>query len=114
VHRIIKRDPENRFRFAAMQSDIARELIEQHHEPGFYSDTILLIKNGVCYERSDAVLEIMKELPGYGFRYRILKLTPKPVRDGLYNLIAKNRYRYFGKRDRCMVPTSAVRDRFLE
>ena len=113
VNHIIERDPESLFRFAPMQSDIAKTLIAQHQGPGFDSETILFIKNGVCYERSDAILEIMKELSGYGFRVGILKLTPKPIRDGLYYLIARNRYRLFGKREQCMMPTQDVRDRFL-
>ena len=62
VRFIIKRDPEGVFRFAPMQSDIGRALIEKYHGSGFEPDTILLIKNGVCHEGSDAVLEILKEL----------------------------------------------------
>lgn len=114
VNHIINRDAEGLFSFTPLQSDIAQELIEKYHEPEYGFDTLLLIKNGVCFERSDAVLEIMKELSGCGFRYRILKLTPKPVRDSLYNLIARNRYRLFGRRDRCMMPAKDVQKRFLE
>ena len=114
VRFIIKRDPEGVFRFAPMQSDIGRALIEKYHGSGFEPDTILLIKNGVCHEGSDAVLEILKELPRCGFRYRVLKLTPKPVRDALYKMAADNRYRLFGRRERCLVPTDDIRSRFLD
>ena len=114
VRFIIKRDPGGVFRFAPMQSDIGQALIRKHYASGFELDTLLLIKNGRCYERSDAVLEILKELPKCGFRHRILKLTPKPVRDALYNLIKRTRYTFFGRRERCMVPTDDIRSRFLD
>lgn len=114
VNFVIKRDPTGVFRFAPMQSDIAQELIAMHRGAEFDFTTILLIKNGTCHERSDAVLEIARELERCRFLFRILKLTPKPIRDFFYDAIAKCRYRLFGKRDKCIVPTQNVRNRFID
>jgi predicted DCC family thiol-disulfide oxidoreductase YuxK len=114
VRYIIKRDPEGVFSFASMQSDIAKELIEKHRGSEFELETILLIKNGICYDRSDAVMEIVRELPRCSLLFWIIRITPKHIRDFFYKGIAKRRYRLFGKRDHCMMPTQEVRSRFLE
>ncbi len=114
VNFIIKRDPNGVFLFAPMQSDISLKLIEKYHKSGFDFNTFLLIKNGVCYERTDAILEIVKDLTGYWSIFRIFRLVPKSIRDYFYNVIAKSRYKIFGKRDQCMVPTQDIRSRFIE
>jgi predicted DCC family thiol-disulfide oxidoreductase YuxK len=114
VNYIIKRDPEGVFSFASMQGAIAEELIAEHRGAGFDFDTILLIKNGVCHARSDAIMEITRELPRCRFLFRVLRITPKSIRDFFYNVTAKRRYRLFGKRDQCMIPTEDVRKRFIE
>jgi predicted DCC family thiol-disulfide oxidoreductase YuxK len=113
VNFLIKRDPKGIFCFAPLQSDISKELIEKFHRPGFDLSTFLFIKDGVCYKRSDAIIEIINELGGYWLIFRILVLIPKPVRDFFYDLIAQNRYKIFGKREHCMVPSKDIRKRFL-
>jgi len=114
VRFIIKRDPKGLFAFAPMQSDIAQQLMERHADADLGSDTILLIKNGVCYVRTDAALEIAKDLSGLWFLFRVFKLVPRAVRDYIYRAFARNRYSLFGKRDSCMIPTAELRSRFLE
>ena len=111
---IINRDPKRVFWFSPMHSDISQELIKKYHEPAFEFDTVLLIKNGVCYKRTDAIMEIIKDLTGFWFIFRIFIFVPKSIRDYFYNVIAKSRYKIFGKRDKCMVPTQDIRKRFLE
>lgn len=110
---IIARDPARRFRFAPMQTDAARALIERHYAPDAELDTFLLIKDGACLARSDAALAIARELSRPWPLLGVLAIVPRPVRDAAYNLIARRRYRLFGRRDTCMTPGPDVRDRFL-
>ena len=113
VHYVIKRDVDAAFRFAPLQTDVAKKLLADHYGKPFGADTVVLIKDGVSYEQSDAVLEILRALPRQRFFRVVLKVLPKPVRDFLYKVVAKNRYRLFGKKDQCMVPATDVLDRFL-
>jgi len=114
VNFIIKRDPAARFMFAPMQSDVGQELIKKHGAEMAGSDTLRLVKDGRCYERTDAVFEITKDLSGFWYLFRVMAILPRPIRDYFYRLFARNRYTLFGKRDMCMVPTENVRERFLE
>jgi predicted DCC family thiol-disulfide oxidoreductase YuxK len=77
-------------------------------------DTLLLIKDNQYFVYSDAVLEIAKDLTGWWYLINLLKFIPKPIRDYVYQLIARNRYRLFGQRATCMVPSQDVRKRFLD
>lgn len=114
VNVIIKNDQEGRFKFASMQSDFAKKRIAEYVPENFNFDSILLFKGSAYYDRSDAVMEIARELSGYRVLFLILRITPKPIRDFFYNVVAKNRYRMFGKRSACMIPTQEIRDRFIE
>ena len=114
VNFIISRDPKNVFNFTPIQSATAQKLIEKYYGPEFKSDTFLLIKNEICFERSDGVLEIVKELSSFWFLLRIFKFIPKSGRDYFYNIIAKHRYQIFGKRDHCMVPNKDIQSRFID
>ena len=110
---IIQRDPEGAFAFTPMQSELARELTQCFNVPDVGMDTLVLIKEGKCYVLSDAALEIAKELKGpWRFCYAF-KVVPRPIRDAVYKLFARNRYTLFGKKDVCMVPTEEVKSRFL-
>ncbi|WP_022953894.1 thiol-disulfide oxidoreductase DCC family protein [Leucothrix mucor] len=113
VNFIIARDPEGKFSFAPMQGEAAKMLMKQHGIDNPDLDTFLLIKNGKLYQRTDAGLEIAKDLTGYWKYCRVFLILPAPLRDIFYRLLAKNRYRIFGKREVCMVPTPDVRERFL-
>lgn len=97
-----------------MQSDVGRELIRAHGAEVVGIDTFLLIKDGRCYERTDAALEIAQDLTGFWRLLRILRILPRPVRDYFYRLFARNRYVLFGKRESCMIPTTGIVDRFLK
>ena len=113
VNFIIKRDPEGVFAFTPMQSDLAKELMEKHQIFNVGIDTFLLIKDGQCLIFSSAALEIAKDLTGFWYLFNILKLIPAPVRDFFYKLFARNRYKLFGRKEHCMVPTTAIRSRFV-
>ncbi|MGI9542775.1 MAG: thiol-disulfide oxidoreductase DCC family protein [Cyclobacteriaceae bacterium] len=113
VNFVIDRDPKKKFVFASLQSFAAQELLKQFHLPLSDFKSIVLIKQGVVFDKSNAVLEITRELgSGWPILYAF-KIIPKFLRDGLYELIAKHRYKLFGKRDQCRVPTQDLLSRFL-
>lgn len=115
VNFIIDRDKNSRFVFAALQSEAGRRLLEGYQvsipTKGF--DSIILIKNDKIYKRSDAALEIAKNLSGMWPLFYIFKIIPSPIRDIFYNLIAKNRYILFGKNESCRIPTPELKQKFL-
>lgn len=113
VRFIIKRDPRGQFRFAALQSDAARALLAEAGVEGQAGDTMLLLEDARLFDRSTAALRIARRLR---FPWRLayaLIIIPRPLRDWLYRIIARHRYRWFGKRDTCMVPTPELQQRFV-
>ena len=114
VNFIIKRDHNNLFLFSPMQSQFAQDMISKFGVEGGDLDTFILIKNGECYVRTDAALEIIKDLSGHWYLLSIFKLLPRSIRDFFYRVFAKNRYRLFGRTDTCMVPSQEVADKFLD
>ena len=110
---IIKRDKNNLFKFATLQSDIAEELLIDKLSDKELLDSIVLIENGKQYTKSSAALRIAKNLSGaYPLLY-IFMVIPKFLRDWVYSIIAKNRYKWFGKKDACMIPTPELKKKFL-
>ena len=110
VRFILARDPAARFRFASLQSDAARRLLGD----GGPAETIVLLDAGKTYVKSTAALRIAR---GLRFPWPLLNAfvaVPRPVRDLIYDWVARHRYRWFGKRDTCMLPTPELRERFLE
>jgi len=111
---ILKRDPKKIFRFVSLQSKVASDLLEME---GVYEQnmrTIILLKNGKTFYRSNAILEIVRQLTAPWPLLYVFKLVPRFVRDGLYNQVSKNRYSWFGKRDTCRIPSIDERERFLD
>lgn len=111
---IIRRDPERRFRFAPMQSEAGARLLQRHGLDPDDVRTLLLVEGGRPYLRSDAWLRVVRRLRGPWRLAAGLRLVPRPVRDWVYGVVARNRYRWFGRREQCLVPTPEERDRFLE
>ena len=103
----------SRFRFTAIQSDYGTRLAQAFGiDPGD-PDTNAVIHGGVAYFKSDAALTVLSLLPGWRWT-RVLFSVPKPLRDAVYSLVARNRYRIFGKYDECFVPEQAMRSRVME
>lgn len=111
---VIKRDPKGSFRFTSLQSEVAGQRLTELGEEAGSVKSLLLIKNGRLYNKSDAALEIVKDLSGFWSALQIFRIIPKGIRDLIYDWIARNRYRWFGKKDVCLLPTSEILDRFLE
>lgn len=112
VNFIISRDRAGVFRFAPLQSDAGRELIEKYSIPADV-DSVILIDNDRAFIHSDAALRIAQRLGGVWKLLSLFRIVPRSIRDWGYKLFAKNRYRLFGKKDSCMMPTPEIRERFL-
>jgi len=113
VNFIIERDPYEKFAFTPMQSDFAQETLRSYGIEKVGVDTIILVKNGKIFIRTNAVLEIAKDLTGYWYLLNVFKVVPRPVRDWLYRVIARNRYKLFGRATKCKLPTPDVKNRFI-
>lgn len=113
VNFIIRNDPKGKFRFVAMQSEIGQETLRRNGLPADFIDSIVLVENGRVFTHSTAALRVARELRGAWPIFYAFIIVPRFLRDWVYGLVARNRYRFFGKHDVCMVPTPEVRARFL-
>jgi len=112
VQFIIKKDPKGLFKFASLQSDIGKDLLNKYHAPSDI-DSFVLIEDNHCYFKSTAALRVCKNLKGAWKLAYFLVVVPKSLRDFFYGVIAKNRYKWFGIKESCMLPSLEVRKRFL-
>lgn len=113
VQFIIKHDKKNIFMFTSLQSNAGQKLLAQYNFPLDELNSFILIENGKAYTRSTGALKVVKKLQGlwpllYGFM-----IIPKFIRDGVYNWVGRNRYKWYGKKDACMIPTPELKARFL-
>jgi predicted DCC family thiol-disulfide oxidoreductase YuxK len=113
VQFVLKHDKQKRFRFASLQSEAGQALLKKYQVPQTNFNSFVLIKNNNVFIKSTAALMVAKELQGaikilYGFI-----IVPSFIRNGVYNIIAKNRYKWFGKQESCMMPTPDLQSRFL-
>lgn len=113
VQFILKRDPNGIFRFASLQSEEAEALLEQYEDKPESLDSVVLLEGEELYARSDAALRVARRLTGLWPLLYAFILIPRPIRDSIYNWIARNRYRWFGKQDQCMMPRPEWKHRFL-
>lgn len=113
VQWVLLRDKKGIFRFAALQSDVGQSLLGQYNLDAQNFDTVVLVDHDRVYQRSDVPLEIVRRLGGLWQLLYIFKIIPRPIRDFVYNWIAGNRYRWFGRQETCMLPKPEWKDRFL-
>jgi len=113
VNFIINKDPNCHFIFTALQNKSAEELIIKYKVINYDIGSIILIKNEKYFLRSEAVFEIIKDLSGYWYLFGVFRIIPLGIRDYIYKLVSKNRYKFFGKKDSCMIPTKELQKRFL-
>ncbi|UGY18583.1 thiol-disulfide oxidoreductase DCC family protein [Bradyrhizobium septentrionale] len=113
VQFVIARDPARRFRFTPIQSDYGTRLAKTFGIDPDDPDTNAVVHGGVAWMKSDAALTVLSHLPGWAWT-RALFAVPKPLRDAVYSLIARNRYKIFGKYETCFVPDADMRARVLE
>jgi len=118
VQFILKRDKHDYFRFASLQSDLASKVLQRHDRDPNDLDTVYVVVDYLqpterLLARSDAILFLLKELGGIWKLASLGNILPRIMRDGIYKLVARNRYRVFGKYDSCMLPDPQHRAKFL-
>ena len=114
VQFVIRHDKKNQFLFGSFQGQAGQRYLQQFNLPSGYFNSFMLLEDDKLYTESTAALRVCKHLGGgwkllYGFI-----IVPKFIRDGVYRLISRNRYKWFGKKEACWVPTPALKERFLD
>jgi predicted DCC family thiol-disulfide oxidoreductase YuxK len=113
VQFIIRHDKKNAFMFTSLQSEAGQKLLTQYNFPLDELNSFILIENNIAYTRSTGALKVAKKLNGiWPWLYSFI-IIPKIFRDSIYDLFAKNRYKWFGKKDACIIPTQELKARFL-
>jgi len=113
VNFIIDHDINDSFRFAALQSESGQEILKQLKLSTSDFDTFIFLDGKNYYFKSTAALKIAKQLPGFWKILFLFIILPKPIRDFIYDLVAKNRYKIFGRKDVCRIPNEEERKKFL-
>jgi len=113
VQFILKRDKEKKFLFASLQSAYGQKLLQQFNLPADNFNSFILYQDGKVFIKSTGALKLFSQLKNWGW-VKIFWIIPKFLRDAVYNLIAKNRYKWFGKKEECWLPTPDLKARFLE
>lgn len=113
VQMVIKNDKKNIFRFASLQSEYAKNALANFEIDSSEMKTFILLQDGKMFSRSTAALLVAKKLSGFWPLLYGFIIVPQFIRDGVYNFISRNRYKWFGKRDSCWVPTPDLRKKFL-
>jgi predicted DCC family thiol-disulfide oxidoreductase YuxK len=114
VRFVMARDARARVRFASMQSPMGQRLLARFGLPVDELKTFVLIEGGTPFTRSTAALSVARYLDGLWPWLYALIVVPRPIRDAVYDWVARNRYRWFGRRDACLVPDPRFRDRFID
>ena len=116
VQFVLKRDSSRHLRFASLQSDFASRILQRLGLDANDLDTVYLVEPGErLTARSDAVISVLRKLGGFWSAVALLlRALPKSLRDWGYDIIARSRYRIFGKHDSCLLPEEKYRDRFLD
>ncbi len=114
INFVIDHDSRQKFKFASLQSTLGQTLLASTDLSATQIDSVVYIHNGKAYIESTAALNIARQLDGLWSWLYVLKFVPQPLRDWGYRLIAKNRYRLFGKQEACRIPTPELKSRFLE
>ena len=113
VNFVIKRDPRNVFKFTPLQEKQGVLLLKKHAIDAQKLDSIVLVENKKVYTKSSAALRIARKMSNLWPLFFVLLIIPSFIRDGVYDFIAKNRYKWFGKKEQCMIPTPGFREKFL-
>lgn len=114
INFVIRHDKHQKFKFASLQSDAAKQILLQLNETNSNINSIVLIYNNSIYYKSSAILKLFSILGGFYSLSSIFYIFPKKMRDMLYDYIARNRYKWYGKRESCMIPTKELKSRFID
>ena len=110
---MIKRDKKDVLRYAALQTEIGQEMVEKYKIDTSKIDSIILIDNDKYYYKSTAALRIARHLSGAYPLLAVFLILPAFMRDWIYDIIARNRYKWFGKKESCMIPTPELKNKFI-
>ena len=113
VQFVIKCDKKEKVKFASLQSEVGKQLLIKHNLPQEEFKSFVYIKNNQVLLKSTAALTLMKDMEGFWQLLYIFIIVPKFIRDFIYSVVAKNRYKWFGKKDVCMIPNEKLHHRFL-
>ncbi len=112
VEKIIAADPKKQFRFASLQGKFGQEVLQKFQLPPQELNSFILLENNQIFTKSTGALKVARKLSGaWPFLYAFI-VVPQFLRDGIYNIIARNRYKWFGKKESCMVPHAALQELF--
>ena len=115
VQFVIKHDKKDEFRFTTLQGEIGKQLVKERHIDTDTVDSIILIEPGIAYyTKSTAALKIGASFGGAWKLLYVLDLIPSSLSDIVYDFVARNRYKWYGKKDACMIPTPELKDKFLD
>ena len=114
VQKVIENDPENQFKFASLQSDFGQKFLEKNKLPKEEFKSLILVDGEKFYTKSDAALRIGRALKGVYALSGLLFVFPKFIRNSVYDLISRNRYKWFGKKESCWLPTPDLKQKFLD
>jgi predicted DCC family thiol-disulfide oxidoreductase YuxK len=114
VQYVIKHDARKIFRFAALQSDAGQAILKQYNLSSTDLNSFVLLQNNTVYTKSTAAFLVAKQLDGIVKVLYVFIIVPAFIRNAVYNIIAKNRYKWFGKQISCMMPTIDLQSRFLK
>lgn len=114
VQFILKRDKKNQFLFGSLQGDYGQEMLRKYQLPANEFNSFMLIEGEKLYTKSSGALRMLKHLGGAWALLYVLIIVPKFIRDAVYNLVARNRYRWFGKKNECWLPRPEWKARFLD
>jgi len=113
VQFVLLRDKKDYFQFASLQSDYGQQLLQKHNLPTQNFDSFVLVENNVVYSQSTAALRVAKHLSGAWKLMYAFIIVPSFLRNIVYNFIGKNRYKWFGKQEECMMPKPEWKQKFL-
>ena len=113
VQYVLKRDKQDRFKFASLQSDFGQKVLKEQGYSQSEFKTFLLLEEGRLYSKSDAALRLFSSFSGVWFLLKVFYLIPRFLRDAVYDFISKRRYKWFGKQDSCMLPDSDISHKFI-
>lgn len=113
VQFVLKRNGKENVQFASLQSDLGAKTLRNSELPSDYTSSLVLLENGLIYVKSDAALRLAKHLNGLWKLGSIFLIVPKIIRNPIYNLVAKNRYKWFGKKETCWIPEEKWKSRFI-
>lgn len=114
VQWVLKHDRKGIFKFAALQSETGQALLHQLDFSPENFDTVVLVDGDEVFTRSDVALEIARRIGDFWSIFAIFKIIPRPQRNAVYDWVARHRYRWFGKKEECMLPRPEWEDRFLD